>query len=428
MRAKPHTHTHSPAQNLPTPLPHPPQPDEGRGSPGGGGCVGVSAGGKKTQRTKMEPGCEQECIALLQEIESLSQQQDTIWDAVNTIVTHNEDVSLQIELISDARRHQLFTAQDKAASLATDIAESAKVAKQSSRRVKELDTLKARVTSALDLATGIAKQRLSLDGTTEALAQADFERAADYIHSYCEIEEQLQDIQKLEQGEDSPTLRGGGAGDDDGAGNVDAETNSEDSDMVEVTDRTGYSLRETSHRLQAKREEVREAIRAEFNKAASEGDRDGVLRLSRLFGKLGIAEEGQLQYCNWLRQGCSAQLTSYVGETLREIEAGSPQHTHLDLVSQVIDHVVNMLESEEEHVSAYFGGAGVATMFAELHAECTSHSVSVLNSFLRGSTALLFSLKDDGRRGGGGGGDDDDDGSGRGGADSPFDAGGEGGG
>eukprot|EP01061_Rhynchopus_euleeides_P040353 TRINITY_DN693_c1_g1_i2.p1 TRINITY_DN693_c1_g1~~TRINITY_DN693_c1_g1_i2.p1 ORF type:complete len:890 (+),score=404.28 TRINITY_DN693_c1_g1_i2:86-2671(+) len=333
---------------------------------------------------------EQECVTLLREIESLTKSQELLWDEVSSIVTHNEDVALQVEMISDSRRHQLYNAQEKAAQLAQSIADSARIAKDSSKRVKEMDNLKSRVDATLELANGIAKQRTLLEGTTNALLKFDFEGAAEFIASYCEIEAQLQDVARLEEGDeiDEPVDPSEKERD---VSRVDAESLSGDSDIVEVQ-RPGYSLRETSTLLQKKREEVRSAIRVQFNEAASECDRDGVLRLSKLFGKLGLEDEGRLQYCNWLRQACGAQLKDRVESALAEIERGTSQCTHLDLVSDVIDHVVNALESEEEHVQGYFGGKGIVSMFAALHGECTSHSVVILDSFLKNNQAVLFSL------------------------------------
>ena len=339
--------------------------------------------------SEAEKHFEQECIALLREIEGLSKTQETMWEDVHDIVSHNEDVALQIEMISDSRRHQLYNAQEKAARLAQSISDSAHIAKESSKRVKQMDALKGRVNATLELANGISKQRTLLEGTSDALEKNDFEGAAEFIANYCEIESQLQDIAQLEEGDEEEEV----ASPDDSR--VDAQSLSSEGEgeggWVGVK-RPGYSLRETSSLLQKKREEVRNAIRIQFNEAATACDRDGVLRLSKLFGKIGLESEGRLQYCNWLRQACGSQLESRISTALSELDNGSTKHTHLDLVNEVIDHTLNALESEEEHVLHYFGGKGVVSMCSALHRECTSHAVVILNSFLKSNQSILFSL------------------------------------
>ncbi|KAJ9448256.1 Conserved oligomeric Golgi complex subunit 4 [Diplonema papillatum] len=329
-----------------------------------GGAV-VAAG------EKVDKHFEQECISMMKEIESITKEQDRVWNEISTVLDDSDDVALQVEMINDTKQHQLYNAKEKAAHLARAIAESSRVAKTSSRKVKEIDQLKARVNSTLELANGIAKQRTSLQGISHALNVADFEQAAEYISSYYKVEEQLQDIAKLEEASQSDS--------DAHSDEVKAETDSEDGQMVDVQ-RPG--ARATARLLQKKRDEVRVAVRAEFNAAARAQDRDGVLRFSKLFGKLGLEQEGREQYAQWLRQGCGYQLTSHVEESLAAIESGTGDTTHFSLVFAILDHVVHTIESEEEHVKQFFGDEGVASMIVALHQECTTHSVNVINTFL----------------------------------------------
>eukprot|EP01063_Lacrimia_lanifica_P014200 TRINITY_DN20839_c0_g1_i1.p1 TRINITY_DN20839_c0_g1~~TRINITY_DN20839_c0_g1_i1.p1 ORF type:complete len:841 (+),score=388.22 TRINITY_DN20839_c0_g1_i1:23-2545(+) len=309
---------------------------------------------------------EAECVALLRQIEALTKEQRRVWDEVDGFIADNEEVAQQIEVISDAKHHQLQGAQEKASQLAKAIADSAKTAKTSSHKVKEMDAVKARVNGTLDLANGIAKQRSSIEGIGDALVKKDYERAADYIASYCEIERQLHDIAELEDGDGGEVLHD--------------STDSEDDDVVEVK---MSGTRATSRMMKKKREEVRDAVRAEFNAAACSGDRDRVVGFSKLFRKLGLEEEGRMLYCRWLRLGCGSQLKQHVEKTLERIDAGTGESTHLRLVSDVLDHVVIAMESEEEHVREFFGKAGVVEMISALHQECTVHSVNILDSFLQ---------------------------------------------
>eukprot|EP01059_Diplonema_ambulator_P004323 TRINITY_DN14021_c0_g1_i1.p1 TRINITY_DN14021_c0_g1~~TRINITY_DN14021_c0_g1_i1.p1 ORF type:complete len:774 (+),score=147.86 TRINITY_DN14021_c0_g1_i1:56-2377(+) len=312
-------------------------------------------------------GLRQECIVLLQEIERVTREQDQIWREVGEILTDEDDVGLQVELIRDTKRHQLYGAKDKAAMLAKAIAESAKVAKQSSWRVKGIDQLKAKVNTTLELAKGISKQGSALEGITSALSRCDYEEAAEYISEYYQVEEQLRDVAALEDESDEQ---------DDAI--VD-KTDSEDGDIVGVK-KSG--TRATAQLLHKKRDEVRDAIRKEFNQAAAAQDRDGVIRFSKLYGKVGLKQEGMEQYARWLQHGCGAQLSIHVETSLDAIESGSKQASHLNLVSELLDHIVSTIEAEDEHVGEFFGPEGVSAMVSALHQECTKHSVNVLNSFL----------------------------------------------
>ena len=310
---------------------------------------------------------EADCIAMVQEIETYASEQQSVWEEVTDIITDGEDVALQIELISDMKAHKLFKVKEKAAVLARAIADSAKVAKSSSVRVKEIDKLKGRVNSTLELASGISKQRNSLEGIGTALEKLDYETAADYVESYYEIEAQLYDVARLEE--------------ENEADHDDIIAQDTDSDNSSIVDVKPCGTKTTARLLEKKRDAVRTAIRSEFNKAASNRDRDQVMRFSKLFKKVGLEKEGREQYSQWIRQGAGAQLGKHISDSLTELESGTSKTSHLRLVATVLDHIIQCIESEEEHVLENYGPPGLHTMVKTLHQECTQHSVAILDSF-----------------------------------------------
>eukprot|EP01060_Flectonema_neradi_P001903 TRINITY_DN1116_c1_g1_i3.p1 TRINITY_DN1116_c1_g1~~TRINITY_DN1116_c1_g1_i3.p1 ORF type:complete len:697 (+),score=139.10 TRINITY_DN1116_c1_g1_i3:41-2131(+) len=310
---------------------------------------------------------ESDCIAMVQEIEAYASEQQKVWEEVAEIIIDGEDVALQIELISDMKAHKLFKVKEKAATLARAIADSAKVAKTSSVRVKEIDKLKERVNSTLELASGISKQRSSLDGIGAALEKNDYETAADFVESYYEVEAQLYEVARLEEDHES---------DADDA--VSHDTASSNSSIVDVKP---CGTKTTARLLEKKREAVRAAIRSEFNNAASNRDRDQVMRFSKLFKKVGLEEEGRSQYSRWIQQGARAQLKKHVSDSLAQIGSKTSKISHLQLISTVLDHIIQCIESEEEHVLENYGPPGLHTMIKTLHQECSEHGVEVLKSF-----------------------------------------------
>eukprot|EP01062_Namystynia_karyoxenos_P027954 TRINITY_DN2128_c1_g2_i1.p2 TRINITY_DN2128_c1_g2~~TRINITY_DN2128_c1_g2_i1.p2 ORF type:complete len:843 (+),score=375.28 TRINITY_DN2128_c1_g2_i1:72-2600(+) len=307
-----------------------------------------------------------DCIAVLRELDRNAREQRRVWDEVGELTGDVDSVALQVELVGDCKNHQLMHARERAAALARSIAAAAKVAEDSSRRVKELDQLKGRVDATLELAAGVTAQRDSLASIERALHAHDLEAAAEHVEAYFQTEALLSKVVALESSDGGVPV---------------AEDDPEDGELVHVSQRG--EVGGTTRALEQKREEVRAEARREFSSAAQRRDRDGVMRFSRLFPRLGIAKEGSELYATWLRQGLGAQLAEHVETTLEKIQqGGDPAQSHLSLVSQVLDHVVSCIEAEEEHVRSCFGAEGVKAAIVAIHQECTTHSVNVLNAFL----------------------------------------------
>eukprot|EP01065_Artemidia_motanka_P025862 TRINITY_DN3080_c0_g1_i1.p1 TRINITY_DN3080_c0_g1~~TRINITY_DN3080_c0_g1_i1.p1 ORF type:complete len:821 (+),score=322.99 TRINITY_DN3080_c0_g1_i1:67-2463(+) len=305
-----------------------------------------------------------ECVSILRDLTRNAAEQRRVWDELGELTSDVDSVALQVELVSDCRHHQLMVSRERAAALARSVAAAAKEAESSSAKVKKLDQLKGRVDETLELVLGVTKQQDSLESIQTALQTSDLEAAAEGVAAYFDTEALLSKMAALEGGDSSLPL---------------TEEDADDSGLVHVR---SVGVSDTTEELRQKRKYVREEVRKEFAAAAQRRDRDSVLRFSRLFPRLGIAQEGSELYAQWLRQGLGAQLAEYVESALEKIQSQPDgQQSHLTLVNQVLDHVASCIETEEPHVRGCFGTEGLKTCIMAIHQEGTTHSVNVLNAF-----------------------------------------------
>jgi hypothetical protein len=175
----------------------------------------------------------------------------------------------------------------EAEALAASTGDTAALAEKVSRKVRELDTAQSRVQAAL-AHVGVVMDRLrAVEGIQAALAQEDFEAAAECIARYLELEDEL-----AAHGDGGTPVAGAAAAAADGG-------------MLPspgLGDADSRAAAEQARVLLEGRAKLEQIVRSRGRAAAAAGDHADVVRFTRLHRPLRLQQEGLELLVGFLRR------------------------------------------------------------------------------------------------------------------------------
>eukprot|EP00759_Apiculatamorpha_spiralis_P003373 PhF_6_TR11584/c0_g1_i1/m.18736/K20291/COG4, COD1; conserved oligomeric Golgi complex subunit 4 len=262
---------------------------------------------------------------------------------INDIISNTDDIESQRDVLNDLKSSQLPRVRDQIVALATAIGDIAKQSSASCSKFQQYDVMNDRVQQAMRIAQAMISHKSSLNEIHNALTVCDYEKAAQLANQCSQLRQEYKGITCFE----------------------------EDIDPVAVDQAIS---------------KVQDSLREELASSLRRGDGDMVVRFTKLFPLVGLHQEGCSRYIKFVRELASKELAQHVDSSLQTIREGGKAITHLLLVSQILDHVVGVMEREEKTVQDNFGvmtgsDSGMQYMLLELHAECTTHCVNVLDAY-----------------------------------------------
>uniref|UniRef100_A0A7S1NEH3 Conserved oligomeric Golgi complex subunit 4 n=1 Tax=Eutreptiella gymnastica TaxID=73025 RepID=A0A7S1NEH3_9EUGL len=287
----------------------------------------------------------EDLVAKIQECDAQKEQKcKEIYD----LIRNKEEMEIQEELLADLRRHQLHHAKDKTMQIARTISDAAKLANKSSQRVKELDEIKDRVREALELVEGISSQQSSIEKVTQALGTKDYETAVSYVNRYFETEKQLKAVEEV------------------------ADLNSS----------------AASAQIRMERDKLQDTIRTEYTEAVKKGEEEAIMRFSKLFMPLDMADEGLGLYIKYVAGTIDDELAKFVRENVKKVETKDGDGTYLAILARVLDCAAATLECQEEHIRTYFGPTGLREFYVQVNKEASKQMAPILESIIKVATPL----------------------------------------
>jgi len=274
-------------------------------------------------------------------IDECATRRREILQKIHESVSNTDEIETQADVLADIRSQQLPKVRDQITSLAVAIGDIAQMSRTSCERVQQYDIMNDRVQKAIRIAEAMLSHKKSLHEIHEALTLCDYERAATLAQTCSKLREEYQGVTCFNEDIDSAAVD------------------------VAIS-------------------KVQDSLRDELSAALRRGDADMVMRFTRLFPLVGLVQEGYERYIKFVRELARKDLAQHVDTSLQGI---GQKVSHLLLVSQILDHVVSVMEREEKNASEMFGvidagaDAGLQALLLELHAECTTHSVNVLTAY-----------------------------------------------
>jgi len=234
--------------------------------------------------------------------------------------------------------------------MTSSITTTCNLAERVSSKVRELDLAQTRVTDTIARITTIVERSNCVDGLKSAMDGEDYEQAAKYIETFLQL-----DATYLEDHVSTDTMEGAQA---------------------------------ESHRkmLREAKEKLEEVVRTRFKEAADKRDHKSAVRFARLYSPLGLAEEGLLNFCGYIRSLVAMrakedyQALSKVLErptTLEEQEEAD----FCGALTNVFQDIATALEQNEELLTTAFGPKAMVRAALEMHKECDTHGSLVIKRF-----------------------------------------------
>ena len=240
---------------------------------------------------------------------------------LNSDLHGRHGVQLQLETL-DALRPRLALLLGDVARLRSTVVGTSKLAEAVSAKVRQLDVEQSRVQDAIGEVENVLELKSCAAGVLPAISAGNYETAAVYIHRYRSFDPKLARMALA-----SPVT---------GAAGEDVMTQAET--------------------------ELRTILVDEFQKAASKGDGDRVVRFFKLFPLLLMAPEGLLRYADYLGARVEQGAEASFGE-LRTANGGSQ---YAEFMTRLYEQVANVIDEEEPLVETHYSPGHMLTLLERL--------------------------------------------------------------
>eukprot|EP00899_Mesostigma_viride_P022766 jgi/Mesvir1/3674/Mv14963-RA.2 len=237
--------------------------------------------------------------------------------------------------------------------MASSVSSTCALAERVSVKVRELDVAQSRVHSTIVRISAILDRSNCIDGVKSAMQGEDYEAAARYIETFLEL-------------------------DNSAGGDV----------MMDVA----QAAEQREMLLRSKRE-LEEVVRQRFAKAAEQGNHEGAVRFAKLFGPLGLKQEGLTAFVQYLRARVAVRAREDFSALTDSMQQQSGNASFVSVLSNLFMDIALAIEDNDELLRSMFGEEAVLLAIKELQAECDVRGAALLRRYME-SRHLAQLVKD----------------------------------
>jgi len=232
----------------------------------------------------------------------------------------------------------------ESSNLSITIESACNLARNVSKKVRDLDLVRARVKESISKVTDIIDITNCIEGVQRSKEKEDYEKAASYVQRFLNIDESV--------------------------------------------------LEETSTRqLKSQTLELQNLVKTKLDDAIRNGNEKEILRFCCLLKPLGILEDGIIRYSHYLRNVCSAEAETLHKQLLRSLGrgrqiqeegggGGEQRITCNDALTSLFESVATLIENQFSMVEERFGVGSMVVVIKELQSQCDIHSTKILDLFM----------------------------------------------
>ncbi|PON75531.1 RINT/TIP-like [Parasponia andersonii] len=258
---------------------------------------------------------------------------------LDTLLSQRSDLDKQL-LHLQKSAEVLDIVKGESDHMLSNVSSTADLADHVSGKVRELDFAQSRVKSTLQRLDAIVERGNCIDGVKKALESEDYEAAANYVHTFLQIDDKYKDS---------------------------------GSDQRE-------QLMESKKRLEG-------IVRKRLSAAVDQRDHPTILRFIQLYTPLGLEEEGLQVYVGYLRKviGMRSRLEY---ENLMELMeqngsgVGQNQVNFVGCLTNLFKDIVLAVEENQVILKGLCGEDGIVYAICELQEECDSRGSLILKKYV----------------------------------------------
>jgi len=279
----------------------------------------------------------------LEEIEALLKDTISRETALDNELEQNLKESEKLEYSLESLETlpiRLKPAYKESKTLASTINVACNLAENVSKKVRDLDIVRARVKESLKKVSDIIDVKKCYEGVHKALQQENYEEAAAHIERYLNIDESV-----LEEA--SAT-----------------QIRSAEKDLKDI--------------LKRKLEEVMK----------TENEKE-ILRFCSLYVPLGMKEEGLTRYSHYLRnvvsnlsEAAHRQLQRSLGHSHTPQNQDEEQISPVDAITRIFETVAAIIQEKSKVVEEKFGPGSVVVLIKNLQMQTDVHATKILDLFI----------------------------------------------
>lgn len=258
---------------------------------------------------------------------------------LDTLLSQRSDLDKQL-LHLQKSAEVLDIVKGESDHMLSNVSSTADLADHVSGKVRELDFAQSRVKSTLQRLDAIVERGNCIDGVKKALESEDYEAAANYVHTFLQIDDKYKDS---------------------------------GSDQRE-------QLMESKKRLEG-------IVRKRLSAAVDQRDHPTILRFIQLYTPLGLEEEGLQVYVGYLRKviGMRSRLEYENLMELMEQNAsgvGQNQVNFVGCLTNLFKDIVLAVEENHVILKGLCGEDGIVYAICELQEECDSRGSLILKKYM----------------------------------------------
>lgn len=286
-------------------------------------------------------------------LKDIDNRQTLVATELQDALKQSEQVETTLDAI-DALPRKLKNVIKEAHNLEKIIDNSCDLAKNVSKKVRDLDTLRGRVKETLKQVADIIDVKNCVDGVQKAMEVEDFEGAAAHIQRYLSI---LQSVSNA-SGENE-TLQ------------------------------AGFLEEATAQPLKQAQQHLKDIAKSKLDQAIKSDEKNEILRYCSLYSMLGMKDEGVTNYAHYLRNVCSRnadlihkQLLKSLGHSTQVHQEDEEVLTCTVAITRLFEMVAQLIEDNTSTVEQKFGPGSSVTIIRHLQIQTDIHSTKILDLFM----------------------------------------------
>ncbi|KAK9828174.1 hypothetical protein WJX74_001770 [Apatococcus lobatus] len=229
-----------------------------------------------------------------------------------------------------------------AGQLAQGVHSTSELSERVSQKIRQLDTAQSRVHSALGRIGVIVDRSNAVDGVRSALEAEDFEKAANCLKAYFDLEEQQpssdKDVLESQQAEDQRRML-----------------------------------------LDAKKQ-LQEVIEKRLADAASQDDHATVLRYVHLYAPLQLKEAGVRWLASYFRSAITKRAVDRYDQL---VETTGQEPDFVGVLVALFGDISAALDRHRDFLTEHFGPDACSHVALALHEECDEHGERLLDRYIK---------------------------------------------
>eukprot|EP00894_Picocystis_sp_ML_P002221 jgi/Pico_ML_1/52738/g3402.t1 len=244
--------------------------------------------------------------------------------------------------------------------VADNVAHTSKLASRLSSRVKRLDSVQSKIKSTLARIDAILDRSNCLNGVNQAMDEQDYERAAQYVSKFIELDSDVGNLPFL--------------------------------DTKQLSDQ------KTS--MMASRARLEEIVREKFKEAANNNNHTEAFRFGKLYPLLGIRDEGLQAVTSYVRSVVSGRARTQFEALSDELGNAGNERQKADFVGVLTAHFKDIgaaISENEPMLIGSFGNEALLSFVAAMHEECDVRGTAVIKRFCEHNSIEKL-VKDTGSR------------------------------